>query len=276
MNNLLTNPAIQSGIIPFVVALIAAWALRRAGWVWSGLGFAIAYYTSVYLAAGFQFTPLTSTRKILILGVAAIAVGLLLDFLKPKPRYITIATVIAGAIAVIWVIWPVLARQEGANYWIMLVASLIYTGWIAAATESLRNKTDQGAMVALALGLGTGVSAMLGSSALLGQLGIAIGAVGGAYLLLQLFKQPTRCGSSFTLPIGLLSGLLATSAVLYAKLPWYSLLPLALIPLTAYIPVRGELSKFKQLLLLAAFTLPLTLISIVITWTTGSSGESIY
>ena len=73
MNDLLANPAIQSGIIPFLIALIAAWGLRRLGWVWSGLGFAIAYYVSVYLAAGFQLTPLTSTRKILILGMAAIA-----------------------------------------------------------------------------------------------------------------------------------------------------------------------------------------------------------
>ena len=53
MNTLLTNPAIQSGIIPLVVAFVAAFALKKFGGFWSGLAFAIAYYISVYLAAGF-------------------------------------------------------------------------------------------------------------------------------------------------------------------------------------------------------------------------------
>jgi hypothetical protein len=276
MSDLLTNPAIQSGIIPFIVALIAAWGLRRLGWVWSGLGFAIAYYVSVYLAAGFQFTPLTSTRKILILGIVAIGLGLIKDALQQKPRILSAIVFVMGAAAVSWVIWPVVNREQGGSFWIMLVASLAYAGWLTAATESLRAKTDQGAMLALALGLGTGISAMLGGSALLGQLGIAIGAIGGAYLLLQLLKQDLRIGCNFTLPVGLLGGLLGVSAVVYASLPWYSLLPLALLPATASIPVHGELTKFKKLLWLALYTLPLMIIAIVITWSTGGGSESGY
>jgi hypothetical protein len=274
MSDLLANPAIQSGIIPFLVALIAAFALRRIGWVWSGLGFAIAYYTSVYFAAGFQFTPLTSTRKILLLGIAAVILGLAVDLLKQKPRFIPVATFIIGAAAVSWVIWPAAARQEGGNFWIMLLASLAYCGWITASTESLRNKTDQSAMVALTLGLGTGISALLGASALLGQLGIAIGAIGGAYLLLQLFKQDMNPGSNFAFPTGMLSGLLGVGAIVYASLPWYSLLPLALIPVAANFPVRGELSKFKKLLLLALYTSPLSITAIIITRST--SGETVF
>ncbi|WP_455209073.1 hypothetical protein [Kaarinaea lacus] len=276
MSDLLANPAIQSGIIPFAIALLAAWTLRRFGWVWSGLGFAVAYYTSVYLAAGFQFLPLTSTRKILILGIIAIALGLTIDALKQKPHIISAVIFVIAAAAVSWMIWPVVNRTEGAAFWIMLVTSIAYASWLTAASESLRNKTDQGAMLALALGLGTGISAMLGASALLGQLGIAIGAIGGAYLLLQLLKQDAQLGSNFTLPVGLLNGLLGVGAVIYASLPWYSLLPLALIPATVNIPVSGELSKFKKLLLLALYTLPLTIIAIVITWTASSSGESMY
>jgi len=276
MNNLLANPAIQSGIIPFVVALIAAWGLRRAGWMWSGLGFALAYYISVYFAAGFQFTPLTSTRKILILGIIAIIFGLLLDSLKQKLQPISLIVFITGAIAVTWVAWPVVNRQEGGSFWIMFVSSLVYAGWITASTERLRDNTDQGAMSALALGLGTGISAMLGASALLGQLGIAIGAIGGAFLILQLLKQNIAIGSNFTLPVGLLNALLGVSAVIYASLPWYSLLPLALIPLMINLPTRSELSKFKKLSLLALYTLPLTVLAIIITWFASSSGESMY
>lgn len=276
MNNLLANPAVQSGIIPLIVALLAAWGLRRAGWFWSGLGFAIAYYVSVHFATGLQFTPLTSTRKILMLGIVAVALGLVIDALKQKPRFLPIIIFIAGTASITWVIWPVVNREEGGAFWLMLLSSMLYAGWLTAATETQRSNTDQGAMLALALGLGTGVSAMLGASALLGQLGIAIGAIAGAYLLLQLLKQDMKLGSNFTLPVGLLNGLLGISAVVYASLPWYSLLPLAVLPAAAYIPVRGELSKFKKLILLALYTLPLTIIAIIITWVTSSSGESMY
>ena len=276
MNDLLANPAIQSGIMPFVIALIAAWGLRRLGWVWSGLGFAIAYYVSAYLAAGFQFTPLTSTRKILILGMTAIALGLAVDFLKHKPRFLPAVIFVLGAAAMSWVIWPVAARQEGGEYWMMFLPSLIYAGWITAATESLRSKPDEGAMVALTLGLGTGISAMLGASALLGQLGIAIGAIAGGYLILLLLKQSIQLGSNFMLPVGLLSGILGIAAVVYASLPWYSLLPLLIIPAIIRIPVAGDSSKFKKLLFLAMYSLPFTIISVVITWISSGSGESGY
>jgi len=276
MSNLLANPAIQSGIIPFIVALIVAWGLRRAGWVWSGLGFAIAYYISVYFAAGFQFTPLTSTRKILILGIIAIILGLIVDSLKQKPQPVSLLMFVMGAIAITWVAWPVVNREEGGSFWIMLMSSLLYTGWITASTERLRNNTDRSAMAALALGLGTGISAILGASALLGQLGIAIGAIGGAFLILQLLKQNIAIGSNFTLPAGLLSGLLGVSAVVYASLPWYCLLPLIFIPLTISLPTRSGLTKFRKLLMLALYSLPLTFLAIIITWFASSSGESMY
>ena len=158
----------------------------------------------------------------------------------------------------------------------MLLPSLLYTGWLTAASQTLFNKPDRGAMLALALGLGTGISAMLGASALLGQLGIAIGAIAGGYLILLLLKQNIQLGNNFMLPVGLLSGLLGISAIVYASLPWYSLLPLLLIPATINLPVSAGASKFRKLLLLALYTLPLTILSVVITWLSSSSGESMY
>ncbi|WP_455376645.1 hypothetical protein [Kaarinaea lacus] len=276
MSNLLSNPAIQSGVIPLVVAIIVALVLKRFGGFWSGLSFGIAYYLSVYLAAGFQFFPLTSTRKILILGIIAIALGLIVDSNKIKIKHLFLVTAILGALASLWMIWPVLVRQEGLSLFLMLVPALAYTGWLTASTHKLRLQTDQGAMVALALGLGTGISAILGASALIGQLGMAIGAIAGAFLLLSLFNQNVKSGSTFMLPIGLLSGLLGIGAVIYASLPWYCLIPLAAIPLTTYIQLPQQLSKIKFLLLLAVFTLPFPIIAIVLTWVSTSSSESMY
>lgn len=276
MSNLLSNPAIQSGIIPLVVALISGLALKRFGWFWSGLSFGIAYYLSVYLAVGFQFFPLTSTRKILILGLVAIALGLIIDSNKIKIKNLFPVMGFLGAAAALWVIWPVLVRQEGASLFIMLIPALVYTAWLTASSNKLSMQTDQGAMVALALGLGTGISAILGASALIGQLGMAIGAIAGAFLLLSLFNQNVKSGSTFMLPVGLLSGLLGIGAVIYASLPWYCLIPLAAIPLTTYIQLPRQLTKIKLLFLLAAFTLPFSIIAVVLTWVSTNSSESMY
>jgi len=276
MSNLLSNPAIQSGIIPLAVAIVLALFLKRFGGYWSGLTFGIAYYLSVYLAAGFQFFPLTSTRKILILGILAIILGLIVDSNKFRIKKLFTVMLILGAASTLWVIWPVLVRQEGFSILLMLLPTLAYTGWLTASANNLRLQTDQGAMVALALGLGTGISAILGASALIGQLGMAISAIAGAFLFLSLFNQNIKTGSTFMLPVGLLSGLLGIGAVVYASLPWYCLIPLAAVPLTTYIHWPEQITKVKLLFLQAAITLPFAIITIALTWISTSSTESMY
>lgn len=276
MNDLLSNPAIQSGIIPLLVAAIVAVILKRFPGYWSGLSFAAAYYLSVYLAVGFQFFPLTSTRKILILGIIGIVIGIMIDnkICKTKYWYATLLTLGGGG--ALWLIWPLLLRQEGFMFIAMLLPALTYVAWLTVGSNQFRNNTERGAMTALALGLGTGISAILGASALVGQLGIAIGAIAGAILLLSLFQQKVQIGSTFLLPVGLLSGLLGVAAVLYASLPWYCLIPLAAVPLTSYINLPNGLTKIKLLFMLAAFTLPFPIISIALAWLSGSGEESMY
>ena len=276
MTDLLSNPAIQSGIIPLIVAIVVAVILKRFEGYWSGLSFAVAYYLSVYLAVGFQFYPFTSTRKILIVGLVAIMLGLIIDAKKIKTKHLYITLLTLGIGSALWVIWPILLRQEGIMILTMSVPALGYVAWLTLGMNQLRNHNDRVAMVALALGLGTGISAILGASALVGQLGIAIGAIAGAMLLLSLFKQNVKLGSTFALPVGLLSGLLGMGAVIYASLPWYCLIPMAATPLTSYIQLPNNLTKIKSLFILAAITLPFPVISIVLAWLSGSGEESMY
>ena len=69
MDSGLNNPAIQASIIPLLVAFGSALVLRKFSWYWSSVGFVIAFYTVVYLIVGFDLMPLTSTRKLIILGL---------------------------------------------------------------------------------------------------------------------------------------------------------------------------------------------------------------
>ena len=266
MNELLNNPAIQSGILPFVIALAGLVILRPLGWYWACLALVVAFYSGVYVTVGFQFTPLTSTRKIYLLGMAATAIGLILDALPLARRYVITLLAMLAAASALWVLWPFLSRKEGMALWLGAIGTLVYMAWLTALVE--RNRLAQPAIYAgiFAIGIGTGLSALLGASALLGQLGSSIGAATGAFILLSLFNKPVAAGTSFTFPAALLSGLIGVSAVAYAQLPWYSLMMIAAIPLLLNLPLPMTLSKPKQLLIMCALTLALAIAAIGMTW----------
>src|SRR5512135_2040530 len=76
----LHHPAVQGGLVPFVVALIAAELLQRLRL--SGLAVAAAFSATVYLVSGFSFDPLTASRKIVLLGFAAPVVAILLSLIN--------------------------------------------------------------------------------------------------------------------------------------------------------------------------------------------------
>ncbi|MFQ5469516.1 MAG: hypothetical protein ACE5EH_04325 [Gammaproteobacteria bacterium] len=266
MNDLLSNPAFQSGVLPFIVALVALLVLKQAGWFWAGLAFSIAFFCSVYFAVGFQIQPLTSTRKIILLVAIATLAGLLADVFRGNRVLITWISGLLAAVAVAWVIWPVVRRQEGAELWIILLPSILYVAWTVSSVESLRIKSSSISMAILALGFGTGFSALLGASALLGQLGIAAGASASAYVMVRLFRGDFSLGSTFILPAALLIGLLGIAATIFAKLPWYVLVILSIIPLAIRLPVNAHLSEFRKILLLSSYVLPIAIIAVVVTW----------
>lgn len=266
MNQLLANPAFQSGLAPFAVALVAALLLRPLGRALAGMGFPVAYYVSAYLVAGLQLTPFTSTRKMLLAGIVAAGLGLVLDWTAPRKRFVPSALAVLGTAAVLWMIWPAMVRKEGTELWAAAAVSLGYAGWLIGATHGLRDRPDGAAVAVLALGLGTGISALLGASALLGQLGIAVGAAAGAYVLLALTRWPVPAGTGFILPAALLSAMAGVAAVVYARLPWYSLLPLAAVPLLVRVPLPANFSGRQRVLALCALAAPAAGLAVFLTW----------
>jgi hypothetical protein len=248
IDEMLANPAFQSGIIPFGAALIAGLILNRLGWYWSGLALMVGFIATVYLTAGFQFQPWTSTRKILALGFAAAGLGILLDLYPWGRRWLPAFLFSIGAAAVLWVIWPVLQRREGLDGWLLGVSSVLYSGWCVASMESLRSKPTHATSAVIALGFGTGAVTLLGASALLGQLGLALGAAAGALGLLVSFARKVEVGSTALLPAGLLLGLIGISGHVYAKVPWYSLAMLALVTVCARVPLSTQWPRWLQAL----------------------------
>src|SRR3569832_1756358 len=152
----LANPAVQAGVAPFITAFLSAALLRRIGWYWAGVAVVAGFAVAVYLSTGFQFQPWTGTRKIIALILGAAAIGLLFDLYPYERRWLLPVTFVAAAAAVLWVMWPVLTRRTGMEFWLLAHNNNAYTGWCAAAMERLRAKPEAMMGAAVAFGFGAG------------------------------------------------------------------------------------------------------------------------
>lgn len=265
MEDLFANPLVQSAVVPFTVALVVALILRPVGRIAAGAGFAAAFAASAWLVMGLQFTPLTSTRKLVLAGGVAVLVGLALDaFLRWRWARVGLLAA-GGAAAALWLAWPRLMRLDGAEMWLMAIPAGAYAAWLVASMDTLRERPEAQIVAVLSAALGTAVAAVLGASAMLGQLGGAVAAAAGAYALLFAIRGAWRPGAILYVPAATLVATVGLSAVIFARLPWYALVPLALIPVLAHLPLpaRGSLVR---LLVAALYTLPAAAATIALTW----------
>lgn len=259
MQDLLTHPAIQSAVVPFVTALAIMLLLRKRGDVAFGLAIIGGFCATVTMTMGLDFQPLSSTRKIVLVSLG-------LPFLLPLLALLWQKTSIIGerwqadisigvptlllVSAINWVIWPVLSRQEVSEAWLLVVQGSAYVGFVGAAflfIASLKRpeKSMAQGLGALSLGLGTAVTSMIAASALYAQLAFsvvaAVAATVGSVWLMRLFRQPSttaQYGVGYLGPFGLFAAvvslaLIGASATVYAQLPVLVLLCLAAIPVLA-------------------------------------------
>ncbi len=261
----LTYPEVQSAAVPFILAIIIALVLRGLGGTWSSWGVIVGLGAAAYLITGFQFTPLNSTRKILAVATAATAIGLAVEIL-PWRRGLMIAVAAAGAGAAVWVLWPLLIRESGGWAWWQGALAAGYVALSCAAAEFLRSRFDGASIALSAYALGTGGAALLGATALYGQLGLAAGAASGAAALLTLLGGAVIMSRVVTYPVMALCGLLGVGAIAYSTLPFYCVIPLLLIPWVAAIPRKAELSPRIYRIVLAALMGALAAVALAIAW----------
>jgi len=265
---LFDHPAIQSGVAPFVIALIVAGIFYRFKAL-AGLAIVSGFVVSVLLSSGISLEPLTSTRKITLLVLIAPILGLLLSSVSYSRLYSKIWLNVfytLGALAMLWVVWPVLSRHP-VDMLIPVAGYLIYAAWMVGVFFRLSEATAVAAgTAATASGFGVGLTALIGASALLGQMGLSLGAAGAAYLFIQLFfkrgsqpgdLQDGEAGFTVTLTSGFMAALILPAAVVYAKVPWIVLPLIAIVPLVAFYPFEDESRIWKNTVtLLAVMALP--------------------
>jgi hypothetical protein len=264
LQELLHDPAVQFGLVPFGAALLAALLLKPLRL--SGLAVFLGFAAAVYLGGDFSFEPLTAQRKIVLLGLAASVASIPLAFFDAA--WVRPLLAAAGGASALWMAQRILQQQPLEHLFLWGAGIALYAGWIVFWMDKLHDQPVRAGSAGLALGLGTGLAALYGASASLGLYGIALGAGAGAYLLVQMLSGSRMpCSHPFTLPLSLIAGLVACLAVLAAKLPWYALLPLAAIPPVArYAPVSEKAALWVQSILLSAATLTCAAGALFLTW----------
>ena len=239
MQAVLDDPMVQAGLAPLLVALLVGGVLLRTRLAWFAVAAALA--TTVGLSTGISFTPLSASRKLLLLVLVAPWVGLAIDLLpKPLRATLPVLALLCGA-ASIWVFWSVLSQREPAQALLLAAGVASFVALMVALTLRLRNDGAAGAGATVALGLAVGVAAVLSASIGNFANGIAVACGGGALLLLQ-FALDRRLAPGYLgmLSVGLATALFAAATFMLAQLPWYAMPLLLLVPLAAGLDVAAR------------------------------------
>lgn len=270
MQELLAHPAIQAAIAPFIVALVIALLLPRMGAFGFGLAIIGGFFTTVMLTTGIALQALNSTQKIVLVSLCLPFLLPLLEIsLKKIPviseRWQSVITIaiptVLLVIAINWIIWPVLSRQDLSEALSTLAGVSVYVGVIGAlflglARVRLPEKSAAHGASILALGLGTAVTCMIAASALYSQWAFSIVAAVGSLMLISLFgksQDAVKHGIGYLGSFGLFAAvvplaLVGAAATIYAQLSGWVLLCLATIPLVAGWPtIKVERSWLRLL-----------------------------
>ena len=270
MQDFFANPAVQGGAAPFVAGLAAAVLLGR--FRLGGLAVAAAFATAVYFVAGFSFSPLSATRKIILLGLAAPVAGIVVDFAFRPTRLGSYVLAAAVAAAAAWVFWPVLSQKELARALLPGATAVLAAAWVVGYSEQrLAGDSVRTAASGLALGVGTGVAAIFGAALTYGLYGVAVAAGSGAFLLVQMITgKRSHAGATFTLSVTVVAILIAAAAMILAQLPWYSVAVLALVPVAANLPVPAGAALWLQAVISSLYGFAVAAIACALAWHAGS------
>ena len=244
VNDLLNNPAVQAAAVPFIIALLLAYAM--AGTRYLAVAVVSGLVAVLALTIGFSLEPFTAVKKLILATFGATAIALALEATGiGARRAATTAVALAAGLAAVWAVMRVLQQMEAPGAWAMGLAAFAFTlattgGAIAAgATSSLR-----AAVIGACLGWGSGVLALLGASALLAQLGLALGTASAAVALVQMSRgRDAPLGWTVAVPVAVAAPLIGVLASAAGELPWYCLIPLPLAPLAARLMPTGALRR---------------------------------
>jgi hypothetical protein len=273
LTDLLDNPAIQAALVPFSVALVLGFLLARTRFLALAVVSGVVAVTA--LTVGLSLEPLTSVKKLVLttLVVTALALALESSGAGSRRAAIVVFSVVAGAGAV-WTIARVLQQMDSIRPWAVGAAALVFVlVVVASALAAGTNSSLRGAVVGACLGWGSGVLALLGASALLAQIGLAVGTACAAVALVQMLRgSESPLGWTLVVPAAVTAGLVGVLAAATGELPWYCLIPLPFAPFAAWwTPVGRDRPAWQRAVSTGAVAVLPVALSVGLAWWTAAS-----
>lgn len=230
----LDDPLAQTAALPLATALIAALLIRLLGGPGRGaalagagiaLGFVAAY---VMLVGAPSSEPRGAAQKLVYIAIAGLAIGLLIDLWRAPGWIAWTARLAWPTLALAWLAENHLA-QATMETW-MLLGPI----WLAAMAIMLRleraarHDIDAGVLM-LVLSLGLGSIALLGRSPVFAQLGFALAAATGGFLLLNWPKPHFAMGSAVLIGGGVTLAAIGAILALFTRAERWALAILLLV-----------------------------------------------
>jgi hypothetical protein len=221
----------------------------------------------VALTTGFGFSPLTPGRKIVLLAIVAPIVGIAADIFISHARPVAYALAVVVGLAAAWAFLAVLSQQEGARSWLAALGIVLYAAAMAYALLSLRDDPLRAGAAALGLGVAFAAAAVISASIGFVLAGASVAASACALLVVwAVTGRPVRAGVLGTLTVGVLIALFAEGALMLARLPWYALAALLLVPLAVRLPVRASAPVPLRAIVLSGYALAAAVVPVVLAW----------
>lgn len=276
MNDLLNNPAVQAAVVPFIVALLLGFAL--AGTRYLVLAVASGLVVVLALTIGFSMEPFTAVKKLIVAVFATVAVAMAFEAAGAAARRPVIAALaVAAGLAAVWVPLRVILQMESTSPWLAgLGAFALATATTATSVGAARGSPLRASVVGACLGWGSGVLALLGASALLAQIGMAIGSASAAVALVQMVRgREAPLGWTLVMPAAVAAAIVGVLASSTGELRWYCLIPLPLVPVaTLMLRPSAKRRAWQTALVTGVAAMAPVVIAVGLAWASASSSSA--
>jgi len=226
MTDLFANPAIQSCVLPFILALCMAAAVgvsKASTARYAGLAVALSFLVAYGITFGLPpFPANTSGQKIAYIAALAAVLGLSIEHWRTRfARQFALALGLV-CVATVWIGWRKLAAAPTNDH---LFALSIIAGAALALFATLRPPKDANdpAVALLVVCLSFAVLAFLGASASIAQNAAALGAALGGVLILNWPRRRVGLSASARLVPVVILAALAAQTVFFTKVPAWAL-----------------------------------------------------
>jgi len=184
MSELLQDPFVQSSVLPLLVGLILVGALHLLRRSLAAAGIAAGFLVVFAMVIGLPaLPPPSSMGKLFWASAAGLLIGVVADVAGIRGR-------VASAVLAVWLaaslLWIALPALDSAAAIVSLVVLLGTAACVAFARGSQTHGDESPTAPAaslLALALAVGGTALIGSSASIAQMALALAASAGGFLL---------------------------------------------------------------------------------------------